>query len=206
MRVSDWVVLTLQRERVVCQISRETGVALPAPFCSRDNLELHLWAVRCDFLTTDLGCAFELTNCLGDNWSLTLDGVNLVLKTVPGLKTRPHYIECETAISTQFVRFTSFFQGGQLAPAGRPTHPRKWANSLRGEFFNPYKMLGYRLPKLREYVAKKKGANSLRFSLLSFVSYLDHSLMYFVDMPGFSEKLLYCDSLHPWPSAVVINC
>ena len=48
-----------------------------------------------------------------------------------------HYIECETVMLTQFVRFTSFFEGGQL--------------TLFVEiplFCNPEKTLRTRFPKL----------------------------------------------------------
>ncbi len=75
--------------------------------------------VRCDFFTTDLGCIFKLTNCLGDNWSLTACTATLVLKYLQNII----WLEYETVMMTQFVRFTSFFKGAnsprqlvQLAP------------------------------------------------------------------------------------------
>ena len=60
---------------------------------------------------------------------------------------------------TQFVRFTSFFEGGQLAPAGGPTRPGMGQLApvvVISLFFNTDKTLGSRFPKSREYVAMTK--------------------------------------------------
>ena len=153
MRVIDWVVLTLKRVVLILSAKsqgRPGQVApLPACFCSHDNLEfleLHLWAVRCGFFTTDLGCAFKLTNCLGDNWSLTLDGVNLVLKICLQNMTWLDYTPPNVTSNAKPPYWLNLYVS---------LHSFKGANSPRGEFFNPDKMLGYRLPKLKEYVAKK---------------------------------------------------
>ncbi len=64
-------------------------------------------------------------------------------------------------MTQQFVRFTSFFQGGLLAPAGGPTRPgvdQLAQFVVISLFFNPDKALGSRFPKLREYIAKTKNS------------------------------------------------